>query len=185
MSEDSRVKRWRQNKRQHGLKAVTIWVTEDEELRLKDLALQWHCSPSTVVQRALAQVGTSIPPQHSSPADALLIRELIREELAVMQAAQSPATVGDTVGPTDTQPQEPTPATAPAHEYKADHGHDLITESVPPAAPPTRPPPGQYKLTARQAASLRAKRARGTPIRALMEEYGISRATLFRYLKDM
>jgi hypothetical protein len=44
-------------------------------------------------------------------------------------------------------------------------------------------PPGQYKLTSRQVASLRAKRQRGTPIKALMEEYGISKATLFRYLK--
>jgi Helix-turn-helix domain of resolvase len=44
-------------------------------------------------------------------------------------------------------------------------------------------PPGQYKLTPRQVASLRAKRQRGTPIKALMEEYGISRATVFRYLE--
>jgi hypothetical protein len=44
-------------------------------------------------------------------------------------------------------------------------------------------PPGQYKLTPRQVASLRAKRQRGAPIKALMEEYSISKATLFRYLK--
>jgi hypothetical protein len=41
---------------------------------------------------------------------------------------------------------------------------------------------GQRKLTPRQARALRAKRARGTPIKALMEEYGVSKATLFRYL---
>jgi hypothetical protein len=29
---------------------------------------------------------------------------------------------------------------------------------------------------------MRAKRARGTPIKALMEEYGLSKATVFRYL---
>jgi len=50
-------------------------------------------------------------------------------------------------------------------------------------APRSRMPVGQYKLTPRQAASLRAKRQRGAPIKALMEEYGISRATLFRYLQ--
>jgi hypothetical protein len=44
-------------------------------------------------------------------------------------------------------------------------------------------PPGQYKLTPRQVAALRAKRQRGAPIKALMEEYSISKATLFRYLK--
>jgi hypothetical protein len=43
-------------------------------------------------------------------------------------------------------------------------------------------PPRQYKLTPQQAEALRAKREQGTPIQALMEEYGISRATVFRYL---
>jgi hypothetical protein len=61
MAETSRVQRWRDGKRQHGLKAVTVWLTQEEELRLKDLALQWHCSPSAVMQRALAQVATSNP----------------------------------------------------------------------------------------------------------------------------
>jgi Arc/MetJ-type ribon-helix-helix transcriptional regulator len=46
-----------------------------------------------------------------------------------------------------------------------------------------RLPGGQPKLTPRQITALRAKRARGAPIRALMEEFAISRATLFRYLK--
>jgi predicted transcriptional regulator len=61
MAETSRVQRWRDGKRQHGLEAVTVWLTQEEELRLKDLALQWHCSPSAVMQRALAQVATSNP----------------------------------------------------------------------------------------------------------------------------
>ena len=56
-------------------------------------------------------------------------------------------------------------------------GHSLVTE-------PARSAPGDFKLTARQAAALRAKRARGTPMKVLMEEYGISKATLFRYLKE-
>jgi DNA-binding IclR family transcriptional regulator len=34
-----------------------------------------------------------------------------------------------------------------------------------------------------QATALRAKRQRGIPIKALMEEYGLSRATVHRYLK--
>ena len=45
-----------------------------------------------------------------------------------------------------------------------------------------RAPIGQYKLTPRQVRSLRAKRARGTPIKALMQEFSISKATVFRYL---
>ena len=105
MGEQNRVKRWRDAKRQHGLKAVTIWLTSEEELRLKDLALQWHCSPSAVVQQALAQLkGDTVTPEHISiPTNTLLIRQLIREELALMQAPQTPVTVGATVGSTETQ----------------------------------------------------------------------------------
>src|SRR5215813_11367251 len=86
MAEASRVQRWRAGKRQHGLKAVTIWLTSEDELRLKDLALQWHCSPSALVQRALAQFATSTPAQNSSPPDTSQLRELIRAELAQVQA---------------------------------------------------------------------------------------------------
>jgi hypothetical protein len=41
---------------------------------------------------------------------------------------------------------------------------------------------GQRKLTPLQAAELRGKRAAGMPIKALMQAYGLSRATLHRYL---
>ena len=92
MSETSRVQRWREGKRQHGLKAVTIWLTTEEELRLKDVALQWHCSPSTVMQRALAQVVTSPSSQNSSPPDTIQLRELIREELSAREAEQASVT---------------------------------------------------------------------------------------------
>src|SRR5215470_13696508 len=98
MSAESRVKRWRDNKRQQGLKHVSVWLTPEEELRLKDLALQWHCSPSQVMQRALAQVGATLALEHSSPTDTSLIRELIREELSAMQSAQGHVAVGYTVG---------------------------------------------------------------------------------------
>jgi hypothetical protein len=55
----------------------------------------------------------------------------------------------------------------------------------PPAAhKPTRPPSGQRKLSATQRRELHRKRARGIPIKALMEEYGFSRATLYRYLQE-
>jgi hypothetical protein len=62
-------------------------------------------------------------------------------------------------------------------------------EQVPPhrrqraATPLARLPGGQPRLTPRQIAALRAKRARGAPIKILIEEFAISRATLFRYLK--
>jgi len=132
MPSESRVKRWRDNKRQQGLKHVSVWLTDEEELRLKDLAMQWHCSPSQVVQRALAQIGTIHTLEHGSPIDTSLIRELVREELAAMQVAQRQATGGNSGGPTDTQT---------AGKLS------------------TRPAPGQTKLTPLQAAEMRGKRA--------------------------
>jgi hypothetical protein len=125
MQGESRVQRWRKAKRQHGLKAVTIWLSEEEELRLKDLALQEHCSPSSLMQRALAQY--TMPPQHSSPPDTSLIRKLILEELAAI-GIHIPVTVGYTVEPTDTQAQATTRAAPPAEEFTADPRHSLVTE---------------------------------------------------------
>jgi hypothetical protein len=124
MSENSRVKRWREAKQQRGLQAVTIWLTSEEELRLKDLALQWHCSPSAVMQQALAEVGRSMPQDIGRDTDTLPIRQIMQEELAAMQGTlpalvhqlvreelaalpvvQAPVSVGITVDPTDTQSQ--------------------------------------------------------------------------------
>jgi hypothetical protein len=102
MTETSRVQRWRDGKRQHGLKAVTIWLTQDEELRLKDLALQWHCSPSAVVQRALAQVSPQTAPGISTATDMSQIRELIRAEFLALQAEKPAVTATVTEVVTDT-----------------------------------------------------------------------------------
>jgi hypothetical protein len=95
MSDTSRVQRWREGKRQHGLKALTIWLTQEEELRLKDLALQWHCSPSALVQQALAQFSPQTTPGIGTATDMSQIRELIRAEFIAMQTEKS--TVADTV----------------------------------------------------------------------------------------
>jgi helix-turn-helix resolvase-like protein len=45
-----------------------------------------------------------------------------------------------------------------------------------------RLPGGQRKLSPRQIKALRTRRDRGASIKTLMEEFGISKATLFRYL---
>ena len=100
MTETNRVQRWREEKRQHGLKAVTIWLTTEEELRLKDLALQWHCSPSAVMQQALAQISPQTSASISTETDMSQIRELIRAELDARQAELDPVT--DTVTETVT-----------------------------------------------------------------------------------
>ena len=95
MAETNRVQRWREGKRQEGLKAVTVWLTTEEELRLKDLALQRQCSPSALMQQALAQFASHTPPSISTATDTSQIRELIRAELAQVQAEATPVT--DTV----------------------------------------------------------------------------------------
>jgi hypothetical protein len=134
MPSESRVKRWRANKREQGLKHVSVWLTQEEELRLKDIALQWHCSPSTVMQRSLAQVTTNTPPYIGSPPDMVLIRELIRAELEALgiaiPEARGVVSEGPPVSPTDTK-GEAHPET-PAPVYEAAPGHSLLTESTPP-----------------------------------------------------
>ena len=109
MQKESRVQRWRANKRDQGLRQVSVWLTPEEELRLKDLAMQWHCSPSEVMQQALAQVHRAPQAENSSPTDTLQIRTLILAELAALgltlAGAAEIVAVGEIVGPTETLPQ--------------------------------------------------------------------------------
>ncbi len=138
MSETTRVQRWREAKRQHGLKAVTIWLSEAEDMRLKDLALQARCSPSALVQQALHQFTPTRPQENSDPPDTSLIRQLIREELAAMQATLPPVTRGVTVMPTVTPPETPA-------ALQADHDQPAVTETVP--EPVTETPPETVTVT--------------------------------------
>jgi len=134
MSAESRVKRWRDNKRQQGLKHVSVWLTPEEERRLKDLAIQWHCAPSQVLQRALAQISRH-PPEISSPTDALRIRRLILAELKAlgfaMPAIPGKPTVYESAGPTETSPQNTSAKTTPVQTDEPERGHSLVTESAP------------------------------------------------------
>ena len=63
---------------------------------------------------------------------------------------------------------------------------DSSADSVPTGAdtPQARTAGGQRKLTPRQVRALRDKHRRGVPVPALMEEYGLSRASVFRYLQS-
>jgi hypothetical protein len=106
LPETSRVQRWREDKRQQGLKAVTVWLTREEELRLKDLALQWHCSPSALVQQALAQFSPQTPPSISTATDMSRIREFIRAGFIAMQPEKAAVTDTVTEVVTDTLTRE-------------------------------------------------------------------------------
>jgi hypothetical protein len=126
MSAESRIKRWRDAKRQQGLKAVTIWLTVEEEHRLKDLALTYHCAPSALVQQALAQFRPATPTPLSNVTDRELIRDVVREELAALHAASASVTVGSTATPTE--------MSSTATAYEAAPGHSVVTEAQPAAS---------------------------------------------------
>jgi hypothetical protein len=55
-------------------------------------------------------------------------------------------------------------------------------QSTPADTPQGHARGGQRKRPPRQVRAMRAKRAGGAPIKALMKEYGLSKATVFRYL---
>jgi hypothetical protein len=104
------------------------------------------------------------------------VQEMIR---AAVQAEIG--TLSDFLGP-----RFSTPGDLPAPEAPAPPVPDISYNDntiIQKKAPRSSTPPGQYKLTPRQVASLRAKRQRGTPIKTLMEEYSLSKASVFRYLK--
>ena len=53
MSEMNRVQRWRQQQREAGKDALTIWLPRELKLYVEDMALKRHCSPSDLVEQAL------------------------------------------------------------------------------------------------------------------------------------
>ena len=99
---ESRVARWRQRLREQGKKAVTVWLTAAEELRLKDLALTWHLSPSEVMQQALAQFHPGHPRATATAPDAEQLRGLIRDELAAASLVPDTVTAAVTAQVTET-----------------------------------------------------------------------------------
>ena len=53
MSDSNRVQRWRQQQRDAGKDALTIWLPRELKLYVEDIALKRHCSPSDLIQQAL------------------------------------------------------------------------------------------------------------------------------------
>ncbi len=144
MSETDRVQRWREAKRQHGLKACTIWLSADEELRLKDLATKGHCSPSAIMQQALAQFRPPSQQRISNVPDIELIREMIRAELAAMPAPLGPVTDNVTVTviePTTDHASERGSVAVPSNSYETDTD---TPEETPEADVPQEDTPTTY-----------------------------------------
>ena len=106
---------------------------------------------------------------------------------ALLAASGQPAAVSTVSSAAEWQPEAATetPTAADIAPTAEPTPADSSADRVPtPADSPRGQPRGQRKLTATQRRELHRKRARGTPMKALMEEYGLSRATLYRYLAD-
>ena len=140
MSDTNRVQRWRDAKRLAGKKAVMVWLDAAEELRLKDAALTWHCPPSEMMQRAWSAFQPGQPSGIGNGTETLQLRQLIREELAAMQAVQSPdadtvtdtsnGDVTDTKGPRQPQPGEYGDFIQQVRTYAAERGTFTCVEAT-------------------------------------------------------
>jgi len=86
MSEMNRVQRWRQQQREAGKDALTIWLPRELKLYVEDMALKRHCSPSDLIQQALttcyplsADVTDTVTDTHVT--DMSQIRLMLQQEL--------------------------------------------------------------------------------------------------------
>jgi hypothetical protein len=109
------------------------------------------------------------------------LRQMITDEVQAALAAQhfqAPATTPARQGEDSSKIQHYSNATR-EQVYEPEHGHSLVTE-------PSTSVPARHgrKLTPRQIRALRDKHLRGMTVPALMDEYGISRASVFRYLQS-
>ena len=215
MSASQRVQAWRQRMREEGKEPMTIWLGREDKLRLEDLARLWRCSPSALVQQALANFHPTNPYVTATKTDTAQLRALIQGEIAA--SPHVTATVTATVAATlvqdlpalvrqlveemarealglpvpdthsDTTVTE-MPGEMPAGETSAvpvsARAHDDTTVRQASVTAEARTRRGQWKLTPRQRRAMRDKRQRGVSIEALMDEYGLSRASVFRYLRS-
>jgi predicted transcriptional regulator len=167
MDNTSRVAQWRQRMWDEGKEAVTLWLRHDTKLRLEDLASVWHTTTSEMIEQALAQFHPGNPPRIGNDTDTAqiqaLMQDMVRAILPELREQMLQELRGDMA--------------------VADmNGNVTVTE--PANTPAPRSARGTNILTPTQAAEMRGKRSAGVPIKALMQEYGISKATVHRYLKE-
>jgi hypothetical protein len=134
-------------------------------------------TPFTVlVREALSAYLADLPPPGTpTPADSADTLRELQAQLAAVTARVEMLELALTAVPTPRRQDTARIADTPPPD--ADSAADTA---------PTPPPPGrgQRKLTPRQVRALRDKHRRGVPVPALMEEYSISRASVFRYLQS-
>jgi hypothetical protein len=167
MDNTSRVAQWRQRMRDEGKEAVTLWLRHDTKLRLEDLASVWHTTTSEMIEQALAQFHPGNPPRIGNDTDTAQSQGLTEDTVRAMLLGLKEEILQELRGEL---------------AVTAMNGNVTITE--PANTPAPRSARGTNILTPTQAAEMRGKRSAGVPIKALMQEYGISKATVHRYLKE-
>jgi predicted transcriptional regulator len=205
MSDTDRVQRWRQRMREQGKEPVTLWLSREVKLRLEDLAATSRLTTAEIVEQALAQFQPGSPAVSATVADTAQLRVLMEE--AVLETTAVTELVTDIVTATLARDLPPLVQVAiqdlPSSSLSDASGtvtNENVADTVPHVSPSTasseRPSDnsttvvqkktsrGRHKLTPRQVRALRDKHLRGVPVPALLEEYGISRASLFRYLQS-
>jgi Protein of unknown function (DUF3018) len=134
---------------------------------------------ATVTATVTDAVTTALPAMIETALQPYVSATVSDTETATPQVPPITATAETPVADTATVPAMEAGAGVPprAREERsvADTGTDTATDTLSPRG-------GRFKLTPAQEAELRAKKAAGTPIKALMEEYGLSKATVHRYL---
>jgi len=205
MSDTDRVQRWRQRMREQGKEPVTLWLSREVKLRLDELAATSRSTTAEIVEQVLAHFQPGGPPVTATVADTaqlrVLMEEAVLETTAVTELVTDivtatlardlpplvhaaiqglhPSSLSDAFG-TDTN--ENVADTAPHEPPRTASSEQPSDTSTPGVQPKTIR--GRHKLTPRQVRALRDKHLRGVPVPALLDEYGISRASLFRYLQS-
>jgi predicted transcriptional regulator len=77
---------WRQQQRKKEKEAMTLWLSQATKSRLENLAHVWHCSPSEIVEQALAQFHPGTPSVPGIGADReqlqALVTDMVKDTLA-------------------------------------------------------------------------------------------------------
>ena len=140
MSEMNRVQRWRQQQREAGKSALTIWLPRELKLYLEDMALKRHCSPSDLIQQALTtcyplSADVTVTVTDASITDTSQLRLMLQQELRAFLGDSPPYQRVSpvhhvTVTVTDT-PAQAKDVTAAAPETR--HDTDTVTDTLSPA----------------------------------------------------
>lgn len=86
MSDMNRVQRWRQQQREAGKDALTIWLPRELKLYVEDMALKRHCSPSDLVEQALTtcypqSADVTVTVTDTPVTDTSQLRRMLQQEL--------------------------------------------------------------------------------------------------------